>query len=296
MPKRILQITLAAMAVCTVVFGAMWLAARPVSTHSYFSRSDFRVIAHRGGRGLGPENTLAAFRLSLAAGADVLEMDVRSTADGHLVIIHDDSVDRTTNGRGAVQGMTLFQLKNLDAGYRWTSDAGQSFPFRGHGISVPTIAEVFEATAGTPLIVELKEDRPTAARSLCNELGRYDRTADVLVASAHREVLEDFRSACPSVATAAGPAEALRFYLLSRLDLSFLYSPIAQALLVPRTVKGRELVTPAFVKAAHGRNLNVSVWTVNAEDEMRQLIRAGVDGIITDYPDRLAVVVGKNPG
>jgi glycerophosphoryl diester phosphodiesterase len=295
MPKRILQISLAALAAGALVCGAMWLAARPAAPHPYFSRTDLRVIAHRGGRGMGPENTLTAFRISLAAGADVLEMDVRTTADGHLVIIHDDSVDRTTDGRGAVQGMTLAQLKKLDAGYRWTKDAGRSFPFKNHGVTIPTLAEVFEATAGTPLIVELKEDRPAAGRSLCNELGRYNRTADVLVASAHMEVIESFRSACPSVATAAGPAEALRFYLLSRMGLSFLYSPIEQALLIPKTVKGRELVTPAFVKAAHGRNLNVSVWTVNAEVEMRQLIRTGVNGIITDYPDRLALVVGKNP-
>ena len=293
MGKRIRQIVLTALAIAAAVFCGTWLKARPAAKHPYFAPIEFSVIAHRGGRGLGPENTLAAFRLSLAAGADVLEMDVRSTVDGHLVALHDDTVDRTTDGRGALSEMTLAELKKLDAGYRWTADSGISFPFRNRGITVPTLPEILTAIPDTPLIMEIKENRSSTSQSLCDALQAHQRTTGVLVASGHTDALENFRSVCPGVATAAGPSEALQFFLLSRLGLAFLYSPAEQALLVPETVKGREVPSPRFVEAAHGRNLKVAVWTVNAVDDMHRLISAGVDGIITDYPDRLAAVLGQ---
>jgi glycerophosphoryl diester phosphodiesterase len=287
MRKRLLQIFLAPLVFAVIVLGGMWLQARPASPHPYFDAAGFQVIAHRGGSGLGPENTLTAFRSSLAAGADVLEMDLRTTADGHLVVLHDATVDRTTDGRGAVNEMTLAQLKKLDAGYRWTADQGRSFPFRGRGITVPTLSEVLAVFAETPLITEIKEKRPEVSQSVCEMLRRHGRMTSVLVASVHGGVLERFRQVCPGAATSAGPSEALWFYLLSRAGLAPLYSPDMQALQVPVTFKGLAVVSPRFIAAAHARNLTVAVWTVNAEGTMRRLIAAGVDGIMTDYPDRL---------
>ena len=295
MGKRILKIALAAVALVAAILCIVWLQARPADMHPYFASTDFKVIAHRGGRGLGPENTLAVFHLSLAAGADVLEMDLRTTADGHLVVLHDATVDRTTDGHGAVNAIPLSQLKKLDAGYHWTADAGRSFPFRNQGITVPTLPEVLADVAETPLIMELKEDDPAISQLLCSELRTYNRTTSVLVASVHSGALEHFRSACPRVATSAEPADAMRFYLLNRIGLTALYSPKEQVLLVPLTFKGREVASHKFVVAAHGRNLNVTVWTVNAGEDMRRLIAAGVDGIITDYPDRLADIVKETP-
>ena len=291
MGKRILKIFLAALVLAVIVLGGVWLRARPAPPHPYFAAAGFQVIAHRGGSGLGPENTLAAFRRSLAAGADVLEMDVRTTADGNLVVLHDATVDRTTDGRGAVNEMTLAQLKTLDAGYHWTADQGRSFPFRGRGITVPTLSEVLEAFAETPLITEIKEKRPEVSQSVCEMLHQHGRINSVLVASVHAGVLERFRQVCPGVATSAGPSEALWFFLLSRAGLALLYSPAMQALQVPVTFKGLAVVSRRFVAAAHARNLTVAVWTVNAEGTMRRLIAAGVDGIMTDYPDRLAGII-----
>jgi len=216
---------------------------------------------------------------------------VRTTADGHLVVLHDATVDRTTDGRGAVNQMTLAQLKKLDAGYRWTADHGRSFPFRGQGITVPTLSEVLETFAETPLITEIKEKRPEVSQSVCEMLRRHGRMTSVLVASVHAGVLERFRQVCPAVATSAGPSEALWFYLLSRAGLASLYSPAMQALQVPVTFKGLAVVSRRFVAAAHARNLTVAVWTVNAEGIMRRMIAAGVDGIMTDYPDRLAGII-----
>ncbi|MEN8690052.1 MAG: glycerophosphodiester phosphodiesterase [Desulfobacterales bacterium] len=291
MGKRILTIFLTTLILALIVLGGVWLQARPAPPHPYFAAAGFQVIAHRGGSGLGPENTLAAFRRSLAAGADVLEMDVRTTADGHPVVLHDATVDRTTDGRGAVNEMTLAQLKKLDAGFRWTADQGRSFPFRGRGITVPTLSEVLAAFAETPLITEIKEKRPEVSQSVCDMLRRHGRITRVLVASVHAGVLERFRQVCPGVATSAGPSEALWFYLLSRAGLAFLYSPAMQALQVPVTFRGLTVVSRRFVAAAHARNLTVAVWTVSAEGTMRRLIEAGVDGIMTDYPDRLAGII-----
>ena len=291
MGKRILTIFLTTLILALIVLGGVWLQARPAPPHPYFAAAGFQVIAHRGGSGLGPENTLAAFRRSLAAGADVLEMDVRTTADGHPVVLHDATVDRTTDGRGAVNEMTLAQLKKLDAGFRWTADQGRSFPFRGRGITVPTLSEVLAAFAETPLITEIKEKRPEVSQSVCDMLRRHGRITRVLVASVHAGVLERFRQVCPGVATSAGPSEALWFYLLSRAGLAILYSPAMQALQVPVTFRGLTVVSRRFVAAAHARNLTVAAWTVNAEGTMRQLIAAGVDGIMTDYPDRLAGII-----
>jgi len=295
MGRRILQVALAATAAAVVVICGLWIWARPAAMHPYFAADDFMVIAHRGGRGLGPENTLPAFRLSLAAGANVLEMDVRTTADGHFIVLHDGSVDRTTNGHGTVNEMTLAQVKKLDAGYHWTVADGRGFPFRNRGITIPTLPEVFTAVPVMPLIIELKENRPSMSQSFCAELRKHKRTNSVLVASAHSEVLERFRTVCPRVATSSGPTEAMQFYLLSRMGLASLYSPVEKALLVPKTVKGRQVVSIEFVEAAHARNLKVAVWTINRNEDMRRLIAVAVDGILTDYPDRLSGIIKEMP-
>jgi glycerophosphoryl diester phosphodiesterase len=291
MGKRILKTFLAALIILVILLGGVWLQARPAPPHPYFAAAGFQVIAHRGGRGLGPENTLAAFRRSMAAGADVLEMDVRTTADGHLVVLHDATVDRTTDGSGAVNEMTLAQLKTLDAGYRWTADQGRSFPFRGRGITVPSLSEVLAAFADTPFITEIKEKQPEVSQPVCDLLHQHGQISRVLVASVHAGVLKRFRQVCPGAATSAGPSEALWFYLFGRAGLASLYSPAMQALQVPVTFIGLEVVTSQFVAAAHARNMTVAVWTVNAEETMRRLITAGVDGIMTDYPDRLADII-----
>ena len=293
MVKRIGQIVLVASAVGAISVIGIWLQAEPANTHPFFAINEFNVIAHRGGRGLGPENTLAVFRLSLEKGADILEMDVRSSSDNHLIVLHDDTVERTTDGNGAADEMSLIQLKQLDAGYRWSNDGGQSYPFRNRGITIPTISEVFKSIDRIRLIIEIKTNQPSISQRLCTEIRQHRKISSVLVASIHSKVLKKFRTICPDVATAAIPSEAMWFYYLSRIGLTALYSPEENALLVPKTFKGRHVITNQFLDAAHHRHLNVSVWTVNSEEDMRQLITMGVDGILTDYPDRLVKIINN---
>lgn len=284
MVKRLIILVSGAATVAVVM---LWLSARPVSDHPYFAQSGVRIVAHRGGAGTGPENTLEGFRRSLAAGADALEMDLRLTRDQVPVIIHDASVDRTTNGHGPVEELTLAQIKALDAGYSWSID-GRDYPFRNRNIKVPTLAEVLAAFPQTPLEIEIKEDRPEICASLCRVIAAHGKTRQVLIASFHGKVLARMRRICPQVATSAGPSEVLGFYWLSKLGLTALLSPDMQALQVPLRHKGRPVVNRRFMAAAHGRNLRVEVWTVNDRHTLQQLIELGVDGVLTDYADRLA--------
>src|SRR5665213_852735 len=114
------------------------------------------VIAHRGNSAFFPENTLEAFQQGMALGADALEFDVRLSHDGKAVVIHDSTLERTTNGTGAVSALTLDDLQRLDAGHGFTRDGGRTFPFRGRGIRIPAFDFVLSAFPGVPMIVEIK--------------------------------------------------------------------------------------------------------------------------------------------
>lgn len=273
-----------------------WLAThegKRVSDHPYFAaeRPGTQVIAHRGGAGLRPENTLEAFRHALDIGVDILEMDVRATADGELVVIHDADVRRTTDGAGAVSSLTLEEVKRLDAGYRWTADGGSTFPFRGRGLSVPTLGEVLESFSGTRLVVEPKAEG--LAEALCRAVREHAAAGRVLVASFRDSTMEEFRRACPEVGTSASSDEAFRFLAMQRTGVAAAFSPSMQALQIPERFGGLSVPTRDFVAAAHERNLKVHVWTINDAETMRRLVEAGVDGIMTDYPDRLLALLGR---
>ncbi len=270
-----------------IVYDILCLLARPVPDHSYFYPDKFLVIAHRGGRSLGPESTLYTYRKAVKLGVDVLEMDVRSTRDGQLIILHDDNVARTTDATGPVENYTLDELKKLDAAYRWSPDNGQTFPQRNKGVKIPTLAEVFNAFPQTRINLEIKDARSSTIESLCRLVRDHQMTEKVMVASFDADSLKEFRSLCPRVATSAGSSEALLFYSLQKLYLESAYSPDAQALQVPETFRDLRVVNRRFIEAAHARNLRVQVWSVNDVNDMQRLLELGVDGIMTDYPQRL---------
>ncbi|MEJ2154344.1 MAG: glycerophosphodiester phosphodiesterase [Desulfobacteraceae bacterium] len=292
MRKKMTIAAACAVAALAILMAGLFLLASPAADYAYYSRPGFRIIAHRGGMGLGPENTIETFKRSLAAGADTLEMDIRSTKDGRLVVMHDATVDRTTDGTGTVHELNLADIKKLDAGSRRPQE-GPDFNVPIARIAVPTVAEVLEAFPDTPLVIEIKDERPETGDLLCSLLARYRKTSSVLVASMHAKVLSEFRKVCPQVATSAGPNAVRLFYLLNMVELTSLFSADMAAFQVPATVSGRRIATPGFVMAAHRRNIKVEVWTVNDADEMQQLLEAGVDGIFTDFPGRLKSVAEK---
>jgi glycerophosphoryl diester phosphodiesterase len=249
------------------------------------------VMAHRGGAGLWPENTLYAFSRAVEMGVDVLEMDLHSTSDGGLVIIHDETVDRTTNGTGPVNRMTLDQLKRLDAAYRWSNDGGKSFPLRGRGISVPTLQELFEAFPRTRFNIDIKQEQPSLVKPFCRMIRESGMTGNLMVASFDAKALDDFRHECAEVATSASPVDVSRFLAHKTIASPGTHTPAAHALQVPEYAGGRQVLTGELVEAAHKHQLEVHAWTINDEATMRRLIALGVDGIITDYPDRLLTLL-----
>ena len=251
-------------------------------------------LAHRGASARAPENTLEAFRLAVEAGAGGLELDVHMTLDGEIVVIHDAAVDRTTNGSGAVARMTLDEIQALDAGYSFSPDGGSTHPYRGRGLRVPRLAEVFEEFPDAPVNIEIKEAQAgveEAVLGVIREAGAVGRT---LVASNRHGVVGRFRRISGgSILTAASRREITSFYLLSRLRLERLCSPAYDALQVPPDYRGTTVVTRRFLEAAHGRGVRVDVWTINDPDEMRRMLDLGADGVMTDRPEELTGVLGE---
>ncbi|NJP05436.1 MAG: glycerophosphodiester phosphodiesterase [Chloroflexaceae bacterium] len=280
-----------------VAYSSALAQAQRARAHPFFTRLQRRplVIAHRGGAGLWPEQTLYTFEQAIALDVDALEMDVHQTADGVLVLMHDNTVDRTTNGHGSIKYMTLAEIKQLDAGYTWTTDDGQTFPFRNQGITVPTLAEVFTMFPQTPMIIEIKPSDPSIVKPFCQMIHDFDRTHLVQVGSIQASVLKAFRRECPAIATSSTIDEVALLWWLHLSRLSATCSPVFEALQIPEYAMGTQLIVPHFIRAAHRRGLEVHVWTINETDDMRRLLDLGVDGIITDYPDRLLKLTGRLP-
>ena len=251
------------------------------------------VLAHRGFRGQYPENTMLAFQKAAELGVDGLEMDIHATSDGDLVVSHDETVDRMTNGSGSIKEMTLAELQQLDAGYRWTADEGQTFPFRGQGITIPTLAEVFTAFPQFWINVDIKQAQPTIVMPFVQMIRQFGMAERMMVGSFDTATVHRFRQECPAVATAATEPDARRLVILRKLGLGRFYRGPAQAMQLPEWNGRIRVITPRFLKDAHRAGTAVHVWTVNETVDMNRLIKWGVDGLITDYPDRLLRLLGR---
>ncbi len=276
-------VLVALLAVCLI-------ASEPVAPHAYFSDGRFQVIAHRGGRGLMPENTLKAFYNADSLGVDVLEMDVHASTDNHLVVIHDRTVDRTTEGSGRVDSLTLDQLQALDAAYHWKGPEG-TYPYRGQGVRIPRLDEVLTNFPHRRMLIEIKPNSAQVAQQLCATLERFDMDEKTVVASFHSDALSAFIKACPQTPVSATTGQVLLYTFLHLLRLDAAYFDLPIAFQVPERAGPLTLVDARFVASLQARDAYVHVWTVNKVDQMRHLIGLGVDGIITDYPDRLIPLV-----
>ena len=276
-----------------VLYQVLNYLAEPVPDHPYFNPAEFLVIAHRGGRSLGPENTLYTYRRAVDLGVDVLEIDVQLTQDNQLAVIHDKTVDRTTNGSGTVASYKLADLQMLDAAYHWSTGKINPNSLRDKGIKIPSLAEVFQLFPQMRINIEIKDPKPAAITSLCQTIKDHNMSQKVLIASFDAGALKKFRSICPAVATSTGATEAIWFYWLQKMYLESTYSPNAQVLQVPENFGDLQIVNKRFVEAAHARNMRVHVWTVNDIDSMKLLLKWGVDGIMTDYPQRLTKLLSR---
>jgi len=289
------KIALSVLGVILLALVLVAVFARRAPEHPYYS-SDLAyplVIAHQGGDALWPGDTLYAFEHAAELGVDGLEMDLHITADGVLVINHDETVDRTTDGTGEIEKMTLAEVKALDAGYDWSNDDGETFPFRGLGITIPTLEEIFQAFPKYRMTIEIKKTTDSMAEPFCDMIRSYNMQDKVLVASFYDKRMEEFRQVCPEVATSSAKQETTVFVFLSKAYLGRLYSPAFYALQVPEESSGITVMTAQFVRAAHERNLRVEPWTIDDPQQMKLYIDWGVDGIITDRPDLMLEILGR---
>lgn len=258
---------------------------------NFFSGPKPRVIGHRGAAGEAPENTLPSFERALAGGASIVELDVRGSADGEVVVIHDATVDRTTNGRGRVSRLALADLKRLDAGYRCTRDAGATYPYRGKGIAIPTLAELCSSLPQIKAIIEIKQSRPAIVKKVIEAVRGAGKERDVLLATEEDEIMREIRAELgepASIVTGFCYAEVAAFMEWLARGRAGSYCPPGQAMQLPCDYHGMTLVSAASVDAAHRLGIEMFVWTINEPAEMKRLLEMGVDGIITDYPARLA--------
>ena len=292
MVKRILFVVIILLAAGILI---AHLTASEAEDHPFFdnfSADQYPLVIAHAGSELYPHNTLFALKEYAAMEVDVLEMDLHMTADGEIVLIHDHTVDRTTDGSGKVWEKTLEEVQALDAGWYWTKDE-QSYPFRGQGIIIPRLEEVFETFPAYPMIIEIKQDDPPMAAPLCELIREYGMENKVMVASSRELAMQEFRSSCPEVATSATRAEVREFVVRGFMLLAGTITPSYEALHVPEKDNDIPVVTPLFLWFAHNRNLQVHIWTINDADEIQRFIDMGLDGIMTDRTDTMLELLGR---
>ncbi len=250
------------------------------------------VVAHRGDSKNFPENTLEAFRSATRMGVDVIETDVHLSKDGHIVIWHDSSLDRTTNCTGRVEDYALAQLKEVDAGYSFTLDNGKTFPFRGKGIQLATLSEALESSPTQRFNVDLKSKDRAIVGAFEKVIVDHKAEDRVLCASFHLSNLKLMRQKNKRILTSLTTLEVLG--LLVRQKLGMLPKSLADertlVFQVPVSQWGIKVITPSFIKAFHDRGAIIQVWTINDEEQMRSLFAMGVDSIMTDDPAKVIKV------
>jgi glycerophosphoryl diester phosphodiesterase len=284
---------LAALILLTLALPPVFIPDAPSKPY-YANISRPLVIAHQGGNGLWPGDTMYAFEKAVEIGADVLEMDAHLTKDSHIVLMHDEEVDRTTNGTGIIENMTLSELKELDAAYQWSNDDDKTFPYRGQGIQVPTLKEVFEKFPQLRYVIEIKLTQNPMDKALCDLIRKYNMQNKVMVASFHDEAMRNFRGTCPEAATSASRTEVRNSVLPGKAFLSGFIAPHYQSIQPPYDPKESmniPIMTERFIREAHAKNIRVEPWTVDDPELMRQYIEWGVDGIMTERPDLMIEVL-----
>ncbi|MBA3583573.1 MAG: glycerophosphodiester phosphodiesterase [Gemmatimonadetes bacterium] len=277
-------------------------------------------IAHQGGEVEAPSNTLYALKTAKEKGSDVLEIDVHAAAGGELVVIHDATVNRTTNGAGRVDTLTVEQIKQLDAANWFVPGCGtcrsrpageyelrglatgdRAIPedlarFEPNDFRIPTLREVLKEFPRELINIEIKATAPDTAayeETLAKLLREFGRSRDTIVVSFLDHAVERFKLFAPQVHTATATVQTALFWASAQGPLPGAPNPRYQALQVPIQLNGIPVVTREFVERAHANGLAVHVWTINDRTEMEWLVGIGVDGIMTDRPTLLEDVLGQ---
>jgi glycerophosphoryl diester phosphodiesterase len=238
------------------------------------------VIGHRGNRAHAPENTLASFHEAVALGVDAVEFDLRVSRDGQLVVFHDPTLERTTDGTGAVAERTVAELKQVDAGARFTPDGGRTFPWRGRGVTVSTFDELVESLPRElAFIVELKT--PAATDLVKAAIGRHALAHRVIVAAFDAATTHPLRDAGVTLGACTSDVARLVLPALTRRQIG---PQLFRALCVPTRWHGIPVPIASMARGLRGSGTTLHVWTINDAAQAHRLWDAGVQGIISDDP------------
>ena len=249
--------------------------------HPLLDPSRRPIVGHRGNAAHAPENTLESFRQALAAGAECLEMDVHLSADGVVVVIHDATLDRTTDATGMIADLPIDRIRQADAGARFSPDA-RSFPYRGTGLRVPTFEEVLREFSDVPLLIEIKTQRASAeARRLIEQ---YGAEARCVVEAFDGRALDIFRGSRIAVGASSADVKRLLHRVITRRPARAL--PYA-VMCIPRWMRGIRVPIASLVRLTRPAGCLVHVWTINDPEIARRLWSVGVHGIVSDDPGRM---------
>ncbi len=244
------------------------------------------LLGHRGTCIMAPENTIPAFDFALRHGAHALETDVRLSRDGHLIVTHDDTLDRTTNGRGLIIEHTLAALQTLDAGFHHTIDDRQ--PFRGQGICLITLGQMLERYPQIPINIDIKDDLPEAAEAIFAVLQEHEALDRIVLASFHDRMLSVVRRKNIGALTSAGVSDMKAMMLCHLMRRHKHFAPEPDFYQIPPWHKGIPLASAGFIRSIHRCGRRVHYWTINNPAQAARLLRRGADGIVSDRADLMA--------
>ena len=256
-----------------------------MSDTEFFDSPKPRAIAHRGASGAFPENTLEAFTAAHQLGVPYIEFDIHTTRDGCVVVSHDPDLMRIAGRNAIIRELDYKELAAIDAGYNFAADDG-SYPFRGKGIKLPLLSEVLSNFADMRCVVEIKQIEPSLVKQMLEIIDRAGMRRRVMISCEFQQPLDEVRALAPGIPTNFSTFEVGNFFRAMVAKMAD-YTPPARALQIPIEYEKFVLVTPESVAAAHQVGVEVHVWTVDDEAEMRRLLALGVDGILTNFPDRL---------
>lgn len=262
----------------------------------YLSHPSPWLVAHRGGSLLAPENTFPAFDRALALGADAVETDVHLTRDGVVVVFHDDDTEGITGSAGTIEGRTLAEVQGLDAAHGFSLDGGQTFPLRGRGVRVPTLAETLMRYPALRFSVDAKGQDAALAEALVRVVQQAGAVHRVCLGSFFDEQAERIGALLPEVARFLPERAATCHVLAAKSGQPGNECPAGYDLAsLPYRMGAMTVVDRAVIEHFHSLGMPVHVWDVDEEQDMRDLLSLGVDGLITDRPDLAGKVMGRSP-
>ncbi|HOV31842.1 MAG TPA: glycerophosphodiester phosphodiesterase family protein [Candidatus Hydrogenedens sp.] len=247
-----------------------------------------KIAAHRGGKALYPENTIYAYQQTVSRWKNcLLEGDVQITADNVAVIIHDDTVDRITNGQGLVREKTLEEIKSLDAAYKFTTDGGQTFPLRGKDITIPTLDELLEAFPNNVFLFEIK---PAAEniKPIVEPIIKRNMQEQVYLASVKPQIIQKIRSEYPQIKTCITITDSVEFLSALRSNNWSDYISPAKMLAINEGMEKSFKITNEEMKKIKEKGIQILVFTINQPEKIKKYLQSEVDWILSDYPDRIA--------